>query len=488
MYSRRSVAAPLDPAVTLRQNTSGASRTSAEVAAAQAAVGYTDATEFTETWANLTAWSATGVQVSGNRLYASAASGATSAMRAVNLAANENLHATTIMRWKAGVTAGAFYFGIDTSATGTPTSGSPTGAFIGFGTTGPKSFYVGASFGAAMVDESNIGASPTTDTDYHVTIDVDETWISFSARAIGNYTDIHTIKIPRGSLTLNYLNCFVNDNRFLTGHSFGPVAIVKSLQPVRTKTINATAMEPTHRNITVRSASADPWRIQLPATYDPRIPAPVVVAFHQSLGGDQNTFWSDSRMQATTDALSAAGFIVAAAKDTGDRWGNAASVAAYLDLYKYVRTKFATSHLLFYAVSMGTLTALNALASTTWPTPTAVAAIGGVVNLDLLHANATYTASVRAAYGVAGDGSDYTTKTAGYNPAMKPATDFRGVPFRLYTSTGDTAVTKAGNQDALTTILGTTVPEVTTILGSGGHLDASQFQAADVVTFYKKYL
>jgi hypothetical protein len=488
MYQRTS--APnrgVDSETVQRFNATSTGNRAAHASSAAAAVSYTDATQWTEDWANLTAWSATNMQVSGNRLYCSGTTGATSAMRSIALGTSEKFHASTIMHWKAGGSA-AFYFGVDTSATGTPATSSPTGAFIGFASNGGRSYYVGGSFGATAVDDAYAGANPTVDTSYHVTVDVDESFISFSARALGTTSDFHTIKIPRGTLALNYLNCYISDARFLTGHAFGPVVTIKSQQQPRTKTLASVNVEPMHRHLTTRSSSADQWRIQLPAGYDARIPAPVVIVAHQSLTGTADSFYAETRSQPVADALGNAGFIIATARDTGDRWGNSASVAGYLDLYKYVRSHFATANLFLLGLSMGSLSVLNALASTTWPTPAAVATICGVYNLDLLYAQSSYTAGIKTAYGVAADGSDYTTKTAGYNPATYNPARFRGVPFKLYAASDDTAVTPTGHTDALTATLGTTVPEATISYTTGGHLATSTFQAADLVAYYQKYV
>jgi hypothetical protein len=474
-----------------RQNLSAA-----RTGGGKASIAYADSLEFVEDWAGLTAWSAASAQVSGNRYYATSAATPTGVLHSFPVAANETAHITGLLYWKAGGAAPA-YFGIDVGTAGhAPATSSPEGLFLGFNGSGARAAFSGGSAGTTVSGLSLTGANPSTNTTYSWSVDVGELFVSFSMHALGSSSDSATAYVSRAAITsagkgVNNIALYLGDSRALTGHSFGPVVAVKSRQPARTKTVAGVAVEGAeHRqSVSAPSVGGDAWRFSIPATYDPRTPSPVVIYCHQSRGGSQASPWAVSRAQPVTKTLLDSGYIVPAANDGGDRWGNQASLDNYLALYQHLRDRFNTGALFFLGVSMGSMTALNALTHSGWPTPAAVATIGGVVDLDVLFAGNTgsYAAGIRTAYGIASDGSDYDAKTVGWNPADRSGSEFRGVPFRLYTSTGDTAVPKASNQDVLAAKVATFSPEANVVLGSGAHLDASQFQASDVVAFFSRY-
>ena len=407
-------------------------------------------------------------------------SGAAQVWVPFTLQAGERAHISTLIYWKSA-SANPVYFGLDSGATPTVADTSTTGIFIGVSGTKARGSFIGASAGVTATDEVVIGSDPTTDTTYHVTIDIDDNWISFSSKPVGSTTQFHTFKVPRVAT--------YNINPYIRGtHLIGPVVAIKTLQPARTKTLASQTVEAVeHRHIVTRSSAGDPWRIQIPKDYDPRRPSPVVLFMHQSLTGTADTPYSESRARPVSAALGDAGYIVASAYDGGDRWGNSASMDNYRQLYEYVRNNFATGPLFLLGVSMGFLPVLNSLVYRKLPTPAAVASIGGVSDLDTLYTG-SYAAGIRAAYGIASDSSDYEAKTAGYNPMDRGGSEFRGVPMRFYTSTGDTAVPKASNPDAMSAKVSPYTPEASVILGSGAHLDASQYQPSDLLSFFGRYL
>ena len=459
-----------------------------------ASIAYSDAAELTKDWTDLSGWqAAANAQVSGNRLYAVNGNNPGGALKSFSVAPGESAHITALLYFKPG--GGALYFGLDCgTADHAPVASSPDGFYIGFNGSGQRARFFG--IGALTVQEEVVvGSNPGVDTTMLASIDIDPNFISMSLRSVGGTTDFYSFKVTRSSLvtagkTINNVSLFMQDARALSGNAISPVVAVKSLQPARTKTLGGQTVEGAEsRHIVTRSSGGDPWRIQVPKTYDARKPAPVVLWMHQSLTGTVDTLYSESRSQAIADTLGDAGFILASANDGGDRWGNQASLDNYRALYEYVRDNFNTGPLFVIGASMGSLPVLNALVRRKWVTPAAVATIGGVVNLDDLWANNTgsYAASIRAAYGIAADGSDYASKTAGWNPAQRAGYEFRGVPMRFYTSTGDTTVPKATNQEALAAKVLPYAPEATVVLGSGAHLDASQYQASDLLSFFQTY-
>lgn len=462
--------------------------------AGQAAIEYADAAEITESWANLTNADVSGqVQVSGNKLYAT---GTGTPLTLRWLPVGQKLHAAGSFVYKAGGTGShAFYAGYEMLAQGAAAAvNTPTGVGIG------QQNGVAAGFrGSAL--PAGIGTPPTGGfamenlAVYEWSITVDESIMSMSIRKQGDVSKQLGWRVSRAELAaagfnLNRLFIYVQDSRALTGHYALPYAAVRSMQPVRTKTVaNVTVEGASDRDVFTRSATGDDWRIQIPANYDPRRPAPVCLYFHQSLSGNTVDHpYTDSREAHMIKALSDAGFILASAHDGGDRWGNQASQANYMALYEYVRSHYATGPVVFWGVSMGALPALNLIAGRTMPNIAAMAAIGPVADLDSLYANPTYTEAIKAAYGVAGDGSDYEAKTAGFNPIDRSGSAFRGVPMRFYTGPSDAIVPNASNATPFLAKVAPFAPEATNQIRSGGHLDVSQYDGADMVAFFQRYV
>jgi hypothetical protein len=468
-----------------------------------AAINYADATELTKDWTDLSGWAASSnAQVASNRLYSVNGTSPAGVLKGFPVAANERAHITTILHWKAGGGSSVpIYFGLDfDTADHAPVTNSPWSVLIGLNGSGVITQYVGGSAAGASpapiatAGAMTIGSSPSVDTDFAVSIDVNDYYISFSIRKVGVADNFYTFYLRRSLITdagkgINNIVAYVVDPRGTSGHSVGPVAAVKSSQPTRSKTIASQTVEGVEHRHVVDAAfpGADAWRYALPANYDPRKPSPLVLYMHQSLTGTQHTAWSETRMQPVSDALGDAGYIVAAAADFGDRWGNQASLDNYLALYNFLRDRYNVGPLYLLGISMGGLPALNALAQRKFPTPAAAAFVGGVCDLDVLYANATYTAAIKTAFGVAADGSDYDAKTAGFNPIDREGWELRGVPARFYTSTGDSTVPKGTNCDPMAAKILPFAPEANVVLGSGGHLDASQFQASDLLAFFESY-
>lgn len=465
---------------------------------ADATIAYADATELSKDWSDLTGWSNTNVQVSGNKLYAVASSGTTGAIKSFSVATGGIAHLTGLIYWKAGGSA-PIYVGIDLgTADHAPVNLSPDGLFIGFNGSGARAVFAGSNnSGISFTIDTTQGSNPTIDTTYMWNIEIGLDYIGFAMRKLGDQADLYSAFISRAAIvtagkSINNISLFISDGRGVSGHALSPIVAVKSAQAARTKLLGGQTIEGVdHRYIaTAASSGGDAWRIQLPATYDARRPSPLVIFCHQSVSGTSTTPWSDSRMQPVTKALSDAGFILASATDGGDRWGNANSLSSYQALYTSVRSTYNVGAFFMLGISMGSLSVLNSLVRRSLPTPAAVCTVGGVVDLDVLWANNTgsFAASIRSAYGIATDGSDYYSKTAGYNPVSRAGWEYRGVPMRFYTSAGDTTVPRATNQDILSSKVTPYAPEATVSAKSGAHLDVSQYPPSEIVSFFQTYL
>lgn len=232
--------------------------------------------------------------------------------------------------------------------------------------------------------------------------------------------------------------------------------------------------------------NSDTWRIQLPPKYDPSVPTPLVMLLHNS-GGSANNLYTDVRSKAFLTALSNAGYIIASADSSGSSWANNVSRAQYVDLYEYVRDRYAVSGVVFVGVSMGGTQALNMLARPEIPNVLAYVGIAAVASLRNLWTHG-YSTQIREAFGIAPDGSDFDSKTAGFRPEDRQGWEFRGVPIMLIHSPDDKTCLMS-EAEALAAKATPYSPQVKLIRSSGAHMAEPQF--ADTIThgipFIQKY-
>lgn len=482
---------------------------SARAGAGQSGIDYADAAETDETWANLTAWTTADVAVSGNKLVASGTANPSAAVLPFSVPDGAKAHARLVLHYKGSPASSAIaMFGVDCGASGhAPAASSPDAFLVGlFGTTG-RAGIVGANLtGVTMTSDGEAGAGTNpgaTDTDYACSIDVDETCISVSLQKVGSTTDSYGWKIARSQLTaigktVNNLIVYLADARGGAGHTFGPVAAVHSQQPARSKALAGVTVEggdPRHVLTRNPSDATRPFHFALPASYDPRRPAPLVIVPHQAASGTSGTPFSESSFQPVTAALLGAGYIVVGVADTtgaagsGDSWGNQASLDNHLAVYQYMRDRFSIGPVFLIGPSMGTLISLNLLAQRRFPTPAAFASICGAYSIaDIYSRDSAFDAGIRTAYGVASDGSDLVAKTAGFDPATRAGWEFRGVPMRYYAAGADALAPPAQHGAPLIAAVAPHTEDASLVTVAGvAHLDVSTYQAANLLAFFESH-
>lgn len=194
---------------------------------------------------------------------------------------------------------------------------------------------------------------------------------------------------------------------------------------------------------------------------------------------------SDADKAAIVTRLTDEGYLLAASDAAGDNWGNQAAQDSYDALRAYLDTNHAPGAYAFWAQSMGGLAALL-LAARGFTGLVGVYGAFPVCSLaNMFNGNVgtTYPPSIRTAYGIASDGSDYSTKTAGFDPLLKAASLYRRMPMRFVASAGDTKVNKAANSDAMSAHVAAQLVEHDVITHTGDHGDASVHKPQDVSDF-----
>lgn len=220
-------------------------------------------------------------------------------------------------------------------------------------------------------------------------------------------------------------------------------------------------------------------RVYLPTGYRKNYAIPFVMMFH----GAGETDVLNSEQTAFVNAVNAAGYAVTSCAYHGNAYGSADVMADYAALFSLITKTYAVNGIVILGDSMGGVAALNVIQRVVAGGVLGVYLTRPVYNLRNRWDNGRQS-DIRPAYGIAADGSDYATKTAGYDPALEPLWKFRSLPFHIRTSPSDTQVVPSIHGLKLAAALAP-YSVVTTSEASGPHGDPSHYATAPFLTFMK---
>ncbi|AYR01533.1 esterase [Arthrobacter phage Seahorse] len=441
---------------------------------------------FSETWANLSQWTSGSQQVSAGKLYHSATvQGGT--VPGLNRPVGGTLKTLT-MTGSMSVPTGA----VATSGlvlAGVATSTFSSGNLIAVGidpTSGKMVSWRGSGVGGSSSVVVSSAAAQTGTHTFSITIDATNVVATITAP---DTTTTFSLTVPLSGLTspLANLGLWQSDNRDLTGVGIGSITANYTL-PAGNAAFEGAAPSPLYTKPVSTSSSLA--RVTLPKNYDSRRPAPLVIWGHGH-GRTAASAFDDSQVKPYLKAISDAGYIVASADAQGDAWGNAAAVTDYENLYRYVRDHYAITGVFLIATSMGGLGTLGMLANRNVPGILGWYGIAPVTSLKAIYDadyNGFFRAEVRTAYGIATDGSDYATKTAGRDPNLMAGEQFRGVPMRAALISDDTVVPPANHGTKLLAKVAPFAAEASTLtIATGGHIPDQGFNATDTLAFFARH-
>ena len=208
------------------------------------------------------------------------------------------------------------------------------------------------------------------------------------------------------------------------------------------------------------------------------------VVYHHGVGETAASLTGDSLKAGILTRLLSEGYLVASSDAAGNNWGNQAGLDAYSALQAYLVTNYAPSKTAIFSQSMGgctgLLTAANGFAGLC-----AWFGVYPICSLSALFASnaGTYAWQIRDAFGIASNGSDYAAKTAGFDPLLRSASQFAGLPMRFWASAADSVVVKVSNSDAMCTLVQSSKQESDVVVCSGDHGDPSHFSPQGVSDF-----
>jgi hypothetical protein len=216
---------------------------------------------------------------------------------------------------------------------------------------------------------------------------------------------------------------------------------------------------------------------------------PLVLLNHYA-GGTERSWLTDGTSRVLVSAMLDAGYIVGMSYLYGDNWGKQAAIDAEQELYDYIigAHDIDTDKVGMVGASMGGLVTALSIPLTSIPIKCA-AVYFGVLDLRAQYDyNGAMATSIKTQYGIAPDGSDYSTKTAGHDPILRSASDYAGVGFRFYGSPTDTVVQHTPNTaDFAAHINGVALENDIVIISGAGHLERIDETVEDLMSFFEGY-
>jgi hypothetical protein len=179
-------------------------------------------------------------------------------------------------------------------------------------------------------------------------------------------------------------------------------------------------------------------------------------------------------------ALVEAGYPVLSCDFGGDIWGNSTAIARVTAAKTYLQGTLGAKagKIAFVGQSMGHLTTMNWVAQNLASTACVFSSMG-VCDLNNIFGNASYTASINAAYGGAYSDAAYG---ATYNPNVNTATKYAGLPWLSYRGASDTTAPPS-TAALLAAIIGTTA-SANTVAGVHDWNAVGNYPIQTIVNFF----
>lgn len=237
-------------------------------------------------------------------------------------------------------------------------------------------------------------------------------------------------------------------------------------------------------NLTIQATSLNGQYAQaiLPAPFDVSQTHNILV-YHHGVGEDGTAPLGDSLKTNMIWAIVSNGWIVVSGDAHRDNWGNQDSLDDYERITQWSLTNFNNSgKIVLMSQSMG---GCSGLLSTTNIHVIGWFGIYPVCNLSNMFTTG-YSGSIKTAFGISSDGSDYNSKTDGHDPALLAGSRYSGLRMRFYSSYGDATVYQSQNTDVMTNVVAGFAVEFTNIECTGNHGDISHFKIPDVLDFLSR--
>lgn len=314
---------------------------------------------FLESWRNLDLWNSVGVVVSDGALYGSDGLAGANRLFSVGATGSARLVATLTLPDPATNGTGYVFVGVSGDTVGAaPTAGDPNGLGVGVN-------FVDSIYREMVFNKGALAWGPDYVQAGHCTVDVsiDPNFISLCL-----VDAAHTIEFlqrtSRSSFgAINNVHVWNSDDRGAKGIAIDSLAVASSPE---TNLYAATAQGQGDFVVWTTDRAGHSIRLWAPASYDPRVAAPLVLFCHGD-GWDETFPWYGQSPvvpgfnpeRPFFQAIVNAGYIVASSDLFGNNWGNQTGVDSERDLLTWIKGRYAVSNVFVMGASMGGLTGLN---------------------------------------------------------------------------------------------------------------------------------
>lgn len=194
---------------------------------------------------------------------------------------------------------------------------------------------------------------------------------------------------------------------------------------------------------------------------------------------------SDLTVPTWIQPLLAEGVVVGRCNYHGNHYGQPQAIQDMIEVYEMACKTLPIGGVLLLGNSMGGMLALNALTTRAIPGVCGLYLTDPVANLADRY-ESERKAMIQAAYGIDSNGSNYSAKTAGYDPMLRDWSDYRGIPIAITGSTGDDLVPFNQNGLKLYDKLSSHNDVTLYSLSSAGHNQTDRFNIDNLRAFIKK--
>lgn len=219
--------------------------------------------------------------------------------------------------------------------------------------------------------------------------------------------------------------------------------------------------------------------IKLPTGYSDATPIPLVLIL-DGVTSDTSDASLPPSIRSAYDVLLSNGIAMAKSRYHGNSYGSPKCMADLLELYQKACEIAPIGAVILYGNSMGGIAAQNCLLTNTIPSVSGLYLVDPTYDLYQRYTNGRQS-EINSAYDCTPE--TYAEKTAGYDPALRHWSEYRGLPIHIRASSLDTSVLLSLHGQKLKDYLGEHNDVTLFDTQTAGHNIADRFNGEELMTF-----
>lgn len=219
--------------------------------------------------------------------------------------------------------------------------------------------------------------------------------------------------------------------------------------------------------------------IKLPTGYNDATPIPLVLVL-DGVTSDTSDATLPPSIRSAYDVLLSNGIAMAKSRYHGNSYGSPKCMADLLELYQKACEIAPIGAVILYGNSMGGIAAQNCLLTNTIPSVSGLYLVDPTYDLYQRYTNGRQS-EINSAYDCTPE--TYAEKTAGYDPALRHWSEYRGLPIHIRASSLDTIVPLSLHGQKLKDYLGEHNDVTLFDTQTAGHNSSDRFDGEDLISF-----